>query len=98
MGFRLQRRIKVLPGLTINVSKSGVSTSIGVTGARITYGHGKKRVTTGIPGTGISHTSISNLKEDNDRRQNTKQSDLKNIAIFFAVAIFLLLLFGVKRY
>lgn len=59
MGFRLQKRIKILPGVTINLSKSGISTSVGVKGARVTMGHGKTRTTVGIPGTGISHTTIA---------------------------------------
>ena len=59
MGFRFQKRIRVLPGLTINLSKSGISTSIGVRGARITRGHGKTRVTVGVPGSGLSHSTVS---------------------------------------
>ena len=63
MGFRFQKRIKLMPGVTINVSKSGLSTSIGTKGARVTYGHGQKRTTVGLPGTGISHTSIETSKQ-----------------------------------
>lgn len=59
MAFRFQKRIKLLPGVTINLSKRGVSTSLGVKGARITKGHGKTRTTLGLPGSGISHTSIA---------------------------------------
>jgi Protein of unknown function (DUF4236) len=59
MGFRFQKRIKVLPGITLNLSGKGISTSIGTTGARVTFGHGKRRVTTGIPGSGISHTTVT---------------------------------------
>ena len=62
MGFRFQKRIKVLPGITLNLSGKGISTSIGTTGARGTYGHGKRRVTTGIPGSGLSHTSVTSTK------------------------------------
>lgn len=58
MGLRFQKRVKVLPGVTLNFSKSGVSTSVGVTGAKVTLGHGQTRVTTGLPGTGISQTEI----------------------------------------
>lgn len=58
MGFRFQKRIKILPGLRINLSKSGVSTSLGVPGAQITKGHGKTRTTIGLPGTGISHSQV----------------------------------------
>jgi len=63
MGFRFQKRIKLLPGVTVNLSKSGVSTSLGVTGARVTYGHGKKRTTVGLPGSGVSHTSTTKVED-----------------------------------
>jgi len=58
MAFRFQKRIKVLPGVTLNLSKKGVSTSLGPRGAKVTLGHGQTRVTTGIPGTGLSHTTV----------------------------------------
>lgn len=63
MAFRFQKRIKLLPGVTVNLSRRGVSTSLGITGARVTYGHGQKRTTVGLPGTGISHTSIETSKQ-----------------------------------
>jgi|SRR5580765_3792339 len=57
MGFSFRKRIKVLPGITLNLSKSGISTTLGPKGARMTVG-GKRgpRVTTSIPGTGLSFT------------------------------------------
>jgi hypothetical protein len=58
MGFRFQRRIKLFPGVRLNISKSGVTTSIGTRGARVTLGGGRTRTTVGIPGTGMSHTSV----------------------------------------
>ena len=62
MGFRFQRRIKIMPGVTLNVGKRGVLTSIGRRGAHITFGQNGVRTTVGIPGTGISYTSLSNEK------------------------------------
>lgn len=59
MGFRFQRRIKIMPGVTLNVGKRGVSTSIGRRGAHITFGQNGVRTTVGIPGTGLSYTSLS---------------------------------------
>ena len=59
MGFRFQRRIKIMPGVTLNVGKRGVSTSIGRRGAHITFGQNGVWTTVGIPGTGISYTSLS---------------------------------------
>lgn len=64
MGFRFQKRVKILPGVRVNLSKSGVSTSIGVKGAQVTLGHGKTRTTVGLPGSGISHSTVtSNNKQ-----------------------------------
>jgi hypothetical protein len=57
MGFRFQRRIRLFPGVRINLSKSGVSTSIGTRGAHVTVGHGQTRETVGLPGTGLSYTT-----------------------------------------
>lgn len=58
MGLRVRRSIKLLPGVRINLSKSGVSTSIGVKGATINLRPSRKaRATVGIPGTGLSYSS-----------------------------------------
>ncbi len=59
MGFRFQRRIRLLPGVRINLSKSGVSTSIGGRGAWLTVGRRGTRATVGLPGTGLSYTTNS---------------------------------------
>jgi hypothetical protein len=62
MGLRFRRSIKILPGIRLNLSRSGVSTSVGIRGARITVGHGKVRETVGLPGTGLSYTESQSLK------------------------------------
>jgi uncharacterized protein DUF4236 len=59
MPFRFFRRIRIAPGVKLNVSKSGLSTSIGARGAHVTIGHGKVRTTVGLPGTGLSYTTSS---------------------------------------
>lgn len=62
MGWRFQKRLRILPGVTLNISKSGLSTSFGVRGARITKGHGQTRVTMGLPGSGLSHSVVRTRK------------------------------------
>ena len=54
MGFRFQRRIRILPGLSINLSKSGISTSVGARGAHVTVGKRGVTGSVGVPGTGMS--------------------------------------------
>ena len=58
MGFRFSKRFKVLPGVSLNLSKSGLSASVGPKGAKVNINsQGRVRSTVGIPGTGISYTS-----------------------------------------
>lgn len=56
MGFRFRKSIKLLPGVRINLSKSGVSTSIGRPGATINVSDKGVRGTVGVPGTGVSYS------------------------------------------
>ncbi|MBR3221052.1 MAG: DUF4236 domain-containing protein [Kiritimatiellae bacterium] len=55
MGFRFQRRITILPGVSINIGKRGTSVSVGPRGARTTIGSRGVRHSFGIPGTGIRY-------------------------------------------
>jgi uncharacterized protein DUF4236 len=48
-----------MPGIRMNVSKSGVSTSFGTRGAWFTVGPRGTRTTLGIPGTGLSYQRCS---------------------------------------
>jgi len=53
--FRFRKTFSVLPGVRINLSKTGVSGSLGGHGATLNVGHGKENVTLGVPGTGLSY-------------------------------------------
>ena len=55
MSFRFRKRIRLFPGLWINLSKKGGSLSVG--GHDLTANISKKgvRETVGLPGTGISY-------------------------------------------
>ncbi|MDP9266349.1 MAG: DUF4236 domain-containing protein [Chloroflexota bacterium] len=57
MGFRFFRRMRLLPGVSVNLSKSGASLSFGVRGAHYTVGPRGRRVTVGLPGTGMYYTA-----------------------------------------
>jgi Protein of unknown function (DUF4236) len=60
MGFRLRRSIKLFPGVRLNLSKSGVSASLGRKGFTTNIRPGRAtRTTVGMPGTGISYTSTA---------------------------------------
>jgi len=55
MGFRFQKRVKIAPGLRLNISKSGISTTVGRNGASVNISKTGTQTTVGIPGTGLSH-------------------------------------------
>jgi len=59
MGFRLSRRIRIAPGIRVNLGKSGLSLSGGMRGARVTIGGRGARGTVGAPGTGMSYSATS---------------------------------------
>ncbi len=54
MGWGFRKSIKIAPGVRINLSRSGISTSLG--GKGFTY-NTRGRITTSIPGTGIRYTT-----------------------------------------
>lgn len=56
MGFRFRKRIRIAPGLAINISKSGISTSVGTKGATTNISGKGIKTTVGIPGSGLSWT------------------------------------------
>ncbi|MBW1999913.1 MAG: DUF4236 domain-containing protein [Deltaproteobacteria bacterium] len=74
MGFRFWRRIRIAPGVTLNLSKSGGSLSFGPRGAKFTIGPGGKRATVGLPGTGLFYTSTFPSKKRTEHKKG-KSSD-----------------------
>jgi len=56
MGFRFRKSLKVAPGVRLNLSKSGVSATLGVPGSNVNIGR-NSRVTVGVPGSGLSYQS-----------------------------------------
>lgn len=102
MGFRFQRRIKIAPGLTINLSKSGVSASVGPRGLKYTVGtSGRERVTVGVPGTGVSYTTTRKLGARKDSAAHDQQSNEEapaatqstdHVFVFVVIALIVLIL------
>jgi hypothetical protein len=54
-GLRFQRRVKLFPGVHLNLSLSGVGVSAGGRGFHVgVTARGQKYVSAGLPGTGLS--------------------------------------------
>ena len=68
MGFRYQKRIQILPGVRINLSKSGIGYSLGPRGFQYTkHGDGRRSRSFDLPG-GFSHRTY--LKDNDDRNDD----------------------------
>ena len=83
MGTYFRKRIKIAPGININLSKSGASLSVGPRGAKVNFGKRGTYVTTGIPGTGIySRTKISNNNTSEVNISDKNQTGCCFLAVF----------------
>jgi len=83
MGLRFQRRIRVAPGVRLNLSKSGVGLSAGRTGLRICMdAKRRKYFSVGLPGTGLSDRTFFGMP--------VATETLKQIAFYAVVAGLLL--------
>ena len=69
MGLRFRKTISVLPGVRLNISKSGVSASVGPKGLTLNLGRKGARGTVGLPGTGLSYSEKLPLPGDRAPRQ-----------------------------
>ncbi len=89
MGLRFQKRIRLFKGLTLNLSKTGTSWTIGGRGTSINLKDGKATGNVGIPGTGLSYrsklTGSSNTPEPEVLTETQGSSGLGVIIIVIAL-------------
>ena len=63
MGLRFRKSITILPGVKLNLGKTGASISVGVKGLHANiHTSGKVTGTASLPGTGISYQKSKNIK------------------------------------
>ena len=99
MTIRFFKRVKIFPGLTVNLSKNNVSVSAGPRGARFTTGTAGNRVTAGLTGTGLYYTQ--KLKKNPPKEEPPEEEDdkiiekaVKSIGCFiviFFISMFLII-------
>jgi len=77
MAWSFRRRIKIIPGVHMNLSKRGISTSIGVKGASLTLGQNGAYINTSIPGTGF----YNRKKISGDRTPANDSSTINGLEI-----------------
>jgi hypothetical protein len=70
MPIRFRRTIKILPGVKLNLSKGGMSVTVGPKGYHLNFGKKGVQQTIDLPGVGLSHTSY--LFDGDDDKEKTK--------------------------
>lgn len=86
MGVKFRRRQKLFPGVYLNFSAKGVSTTIGIKGFNVNLGNQGAYLNTGLPGTGLydrkkitgignSNSTTTTIPEQNNAFQNTPTFD-----------------------
>ena len=100
MSISFRKRVKIAPGINLNFSKSGISTSIGPKGAKINIGKKGAYLNTSIPGSGIySRTklagspSISNKEKPLNKNAPSLPLGLALFLWLIIIGIFLFALF-----
>lgn len=95
MTLRYRRRLKVAPGVSLNLGKRGASLSVGRRGAHVTVGHGQVRETVGVPGTGLSYTKTQSRPGQRAKKGGGIISTLIGLFVLYVLARMLLHALGI---
>ena len=78
MPVRIRKSFNLFPGVKVNMSKGGMSITVGRKGFHLNFSKRGVRQTVGLPGSGISESSyIFKNKDDEDKKENEKRSSEK---------------------
>jgi hypothetical protein len=75
MPVRFRKTFTLFPGVKVNLSKGGMSISVGRRGFTLNFSKHGIRQTTGLPGSGISHTSYLFKNEDDDKEKENEKEE-----------------------
>ena len=91
MVFRFQKRIRIFKGLTLNMSKSGSSWTVGRPGASVNIKDDTVTGNVGIPGTGLSYRQSLNSPGKPDE-PSTRRSGARSLCwiVLIAVVVYVL--------
>ena len=81
MGYiRFWRRIKIFPGIYLNIGKNSISFSFGPPGIKYTKGTSGERLSVGLPGTGIYYVeqNLNGKKTISEDNENQNSDELLN--------------------
>jgi hypothetical protein len=80
MPVRIRKTFQLFPGVKVNMSKGGVSFTVGTKGYHLNFSKRGVRQTVGLPGSGISETSYivkNDTKSESKKSGEEKKEDKK---------------------
>ena len=78
MPIRFRRTFKIFPGVKINISKGGMSVTVGPRGARLNFSKRGVKQTIGLPGSGLSESSYIVKNEPESEKDEDKEKKSEN--------------------
>ncbi|MBQ9406141.1 MAG: DUF4236 domain-containing protein [Desulfovibrio sp.] len=90
MGLRFHKKLKIFPGLSVNLSKSGMSLTVGKPGACLNLSKRGSRMTVGLPGTGLSYSKF--LSSNPNSSTNHRSGNAAPVSLSTKVIICICLL------
>ena len=85
MAVRFRKSIKIAPGIRLNISKGGISTSLGGKGATVNIGKKGTRLTAGIPGSGLSASHLYKSTKKQRRPSTAREYSSTEWAVSLAI-------------
>lgn len=87
MGWNYRKRVKIAPGVHVNLSKRGISTSFGPKGMKITTGPNGTYLNSSIPGTGLYKRQKIGGNQTSSRNITMNKSSNSDIGCFLVPLI-----------
>lgn len=92
MGIRFRKRINIAPGIKLNLSMRGISTTFGRKGFSVNVGKNGAFLNTGIPGTGLYSRDRLSSKEGyvpSTKSKSNSSGCIVNLLCFISLFIFI---------
>lgn len=78
MPVRIRKTFKIFPGVKVNMSKGGISFTVGAKGYHLNFSRRGVRQTVGLPGSGISETNYIVKNDTKSEKEKSASSESKS--------------------
>src|SRR4029450_6831563 len=78
MPVRIRKSFNLFPGVKVNMSKGGMSVTVGRKGFHLNFSRRGVRQTVGLPGSGISESSYVFKNKDEDKKEAESEKEARS--------------------